>query len=78
MNSTFYWGIFFLLFTIFGTFATYRVLIHRELYWAYPNLWYRREKGYSGKICNLVGIISIPFVLFGYYLSFVCLLPGIR
>ncbi len=68
-------GVFFLVLACYGAFATYRTLKYKELYWGYLNVWYRRDKGYSKTVCNVVGILSIPVDLLLFYVSFILLFP---
>ncbi|MBI5674456.1 MAG: hypothetical protein HZC48_01345 [Nitrospirae bacterium] len=68
-------GVFFFLLASYGSLASYRILRYRELYWAYPLLRYRKEKGYSRFICNLVGIGSIPIILVFYILAMLMFFP---
>ncbi len=68
-------GLVFLVLACYGAFATYRTLRYKELYWGYPNLWYRRKQGYSKTVCNVVGIISIPLDLILFYFAFVFPFP---
>lgn len=68
-------GYLFLILSLYGALSTYRVLRYKELYWYYPFLKYRKEKGYSKVICNMVGILSIPVILFFIYIAFIALFP---
>jgi len=67
-------GCFFLLLSLYGFYATYRILRYKELYWAYPNLRYRRKEGYSKTTCYIVGIPSIPITIFEFFLAIKLLL----
>jgi len=62
-------GVLFICCGAYGLFSTYRLLRHNELFWAYPNLRYRKEKGYSKKICKAVAMLSLPFAIFSLYLG---------
>lgn len=62
-------GFLYLSLGLFGAFASYRALVHNELFWHYPNLAYRKKAGYPGKLCKIVGIVFSPVSIFLVYLG---------
>jgi len=71
-----YIGIFYLVIGLYGCFASYRVLVHYELFWYYPNLYYRKKDGYSKTLCNVIGYLSFPVILLFLFLGFKILSGG--
>lgn len=62
-------GIFFLFLSLYGLFATYRVLRYRELRWDYPFVNRSLEKNYPKAVYTLAGLSSILPSLFFFYLA---------
>ncbi len=68
-------GYLFAFLALYGFFSSYRILVHKELFWAYPSLYYRRKAGYSQKLCVIVGVFTLPFDILIAFLAY-CILTA--
>jgi len=68
-------GLLFLFLSLYGVFATYRVLRYKELRWDYPFINRSLEKTYPKAVYTFVGLFSIPILVFFFFLAARLLIP---